>query len=180
MICAVDYLNPQSIDVVYGSSAGTVVDRTLLRDSPLVGPEVYYDRPHDRDENLLIRDDIALGFGLLDPRLFKRCSDTPGTLRASLLNLPFLLKTTVQDTKPPRLGHVRGTTKRRSKWSPGLKSEKAIVLDYKGAFNTLEELTDCMHASYYPVLLTRHEFGYPSVKEKKVPQKHVLGKRRPG
>jgi hypothetical protein len=33
---------------------------------------------------------------------------------------------------------------------PGLKSEKAIVLIIKGAFNTLEELTDCMHAFLLP------------------------------
>jgi hypothetical protein len=46
MICAVDYLNlTQSIDVVYGSSAGTVVGSYFITGQlRWFGPEVYYDR----------------------------------------------------------------------------------------------------------------------------------------
>lgn len=154
MICAVDHLNLTSaIDVVYGSSAGTVVGSYLITGQlPWFGPEVYYDRLTTAgrkfiDSRRLLR---ALGFGLLDPRLFKDVLTRRGHGGKPVLNLPFLLKTTVQDTKP--LNWARFVERQQVQplkvVASGLKSEKAIVLDMEsGAFETLEELTDCMHAS---------------------------------
>jgi predicted acylesterase/phospholipase RssA len=184
MICAVDYLNlTQSIDVVYGSSAGTVVGSYLITGQlPWFGPEVYYDRLTTAgrkfiDSRRLLR---ALGFGLLDPRLFKDVLTRRGHGGKPVLNLPFLLKTTVQDTKPLNWATFvdRQQVQPLKVVASGLKSEKAIVLDYQsGAFATLEELTDCMHASCLlpgiagPVM----NLDTRALKGQKVPQKHVLG-----
>jgi predicted patatin/cPLA2 family phospholipase len=184
MICAVHHLNLTSaIDVVYGSSAGTVVGSYLITGQlPWFGPEVYYDRLTTAgrkfiDSRRLLR---ALGFGLLDPRLFKDVLTRRGQGGKPVLNLPFLLKTTMQDTKP--LDWAKFVE--RQKVQPlkviasGLKSEKAIVLDMKSsAFETLEELTDCMHASCLlpgiagPLM----NLDTRALKGEKVPKKFVLG-----
>jgi predicted acylesterase/phospholipase RssA len=189
MICAVDYLNLTSaIDVVYGSSAGTVVGSYLITGQlPWFGPEVYYDRLTTAgrkfiDSRRLLR---ALGFGLLDPRLFKDVLTRRGHGGKPVLNLPFLLKTTVQDTKPldwatfVERQHVQPLKVIAS----GLKSEKAIVLDMKGhCFETLEELTDCMHASCLlpgiagPLM----NLDTRALKGQKVPKKLVLGNNMKG
>jgi hypothetical protein len=65
------------------------------------------------------------------------------------LNLPFLLKTTVQDTKPP-IGTRSWNDKTPLKVVARSQERKGHCVDYKGAFNTLEELTDCMHAFLLP------------------------------
>jgi len=153
MVCAIHYLNLTStFDAVYGSSAGTVVGAYLITGQlPWFGPEVYYDQLTTAgrkfiDTRRLLR---ALGFGLLDPRLFRDVITRPHHGKP-VLNLPFLLKTTMQETKPLDWDKFV----EMQKFQPlkviasGLKSEKAIVMDYKSkSFETLEELTDCMHAS---------------------------------
>lgn len=154
MVCAIHHLNlTDTIDAVYGSSAGTVVGAYLIAGQlPWFGPEVYYDRLTTAgrqfiDTRRLLR---ALGLGLLDPRLLR---DVVMRRRAGgkpVLNLPFLLKTTVQETKPLDWD----TFVSRQKIQPlnvvtsGLKCEKAVVFNMaNGGFDSLEELTDCMHAS---------------------------------
>ena len=153
MVCAVAYLNlTDTIDVVYGSSAGTIVGAYLITGQvKWLGPEVYYDQLTTAgrafiDTRRLMR---AIGFGLLDPRLLK---DVVWRRRAGkpVLNLPFLLKRTVQVTKP--LNWTKFVEKQAVQplkvVASGLKSEKAVVMDMEqGHFETLEELTDCMHAS---------------------------------
>lgn len=153
MVCALHHLNlTDTIDSVYGSSAGTVVGAYLIsRQLPWFGPEIYYDRLTTAgrqfiDTRRLLR---ALGLGLLDPRLLR---DVVTRRRAGkpVLNLLFLLKTTVQETKPldwKSFAERQGILPLNVVAS-GLKSEKAIVFNMaNGGFDSLDELTDCMHAS---------------------------------
>lgn len=153
MVCALHHLNlTSSLDVVYGSSAGTIVGAYLITGQlPWFGPEVYYDclttaGKQFIDTGRLLR---ALGFGLLDPRLFRDVLTRPSHGKP-VLNLSYLLKKTVQQTKPIDWA----TFVQQQKVLPlkvvasGCKSEKALVLDMEGnAFNELSELADCMHAS---------------------------------
>ena len=153
MICAVHHLNLTScLDVVYGSSAGTVVGSYLMTGQlPWFGPEVYYDQLTTAgrkfiDTRRLLR---ALGLGLLDPRLIKDVIRRRGHGKP-VLNLSFLLKRTVQETKPLDWEKFKAIQKDQPLKivASGLKSEKAMVLDMEsGAFSNLEELTNCMHAS---------------------------------
>ena len=153
MVCAIHHLNLTSaFDVVYGSSAGTIVGSYLITGQmPWFGPELYYDRLTTAGKNFIDTRRLlrALGLGILDPRLIRDVLTRPDYGKP-VLNLPFLLKTTMQETKPLDWQ----TFREKQKELPlkvvvsGLKSEKSIVLDYdKGSFETLSELTDCMHAS---------------------------------
>ena len=183
MICAIHHLNlTDSLDAVYGSSAGTVVGSYLITGQlPWFGPEVYYDRLTTAgrkfiDTRRLLR---AIGFGLVDPRLLKDVL-TRREGGKPVLNLPFLLQTTVQDTKPLDWDKFveRQKVQPLKVIASGLKSEKAIVLDMEsGAFETLEELTNCMHASCLlpgiagPLM----NFDTRALNGTKIPQKFILG-----
>jgi len=154
MVCAVHCLNlTDSIDVVYGSSAGTVVGAYLVTGQlPWFGPEVYYDRLTTAGRDFINTRRLlrALGLGLLDPRLLKDVVMRRQQGGKPVLNLPFLLKTTVQDTKPLDWDKFveRQKVMPLNVVTSGLRSEKSIVLNMaNGGFETLEELTDCMHAS---------------------------------
>ena len=153
MICALGYLNMTSaFDVYYGSSAGTIVGAYAITDQlQWQGPEVYYDSLTTAgrtfiDTRRLMR---AIGFGLVDPRLYKDVLLRPENGKP-VLNLNYLLKTTMQDRKPLDWD----TFVERQKVQPlkvvasGLKSEKAVVMEMsKGHFTTLSEMAECMHAS---------------------------------
>jgi predicted acylesterase/phospholipase RssA len=153
MVCAIHHLNlTDSIDAVYGSSAGTIVGAYMITGQlPWFGPEVYYDRLTTAgrkfiDTRRLLR---ALGLGLLDPRLLRDVV-TRRTAGKPVLNLQFLLKTTVQETKPLDWNKLveRQTIQPLNVIASGLKSEKAVVFNMANrGFETLDELTDCMHAS---------------------------------
>jgi predicted acylesterase/phospholipase RssA len=153
MVCAIHHLNlTDSLNVVYGSSAGTIVGAYLITGQlPWFGPELYYDCLTTAgrrfiDTRRLLR---ALGVGLLDPRLVKDVV-TRRQAGKPVLNLPFLLKQTVQETK--RLDWTkfveRQATLPLNVVTSGLHCESAVVLNMtNGGFETLDELTDCMHAS---------------------------------
>lgn len=153
MICALHHLGlRETVDVVYGSSAGSMIGAYFITGQlPWFGPEVYYDKLTTAgkefiDTRRLLR---SLGFGLVDPRLFKDVMTRPGNGKP-VLNLPFLLKTTMQGTKPLDWK----TFAERQKVQPlkvvasALKSEEPFVMEMaKGHFDSLDELSDCMHAS---------------------------------
>jgi len=153
MICAIHHLNLTSaFDVVYGSSAGTIIGTYLVTGQlPWFGPEVYYDCLTTAgrsfiDTKRLLR---ALGFGLLDPRLLKDVLTRPSHGKP-VLNLPYLLNTTVQNKK--RVDWEKFVEKQ--KFQPlkvvasACKSEKAIAFDMESkSFETLPEFAQCMHAS---------------------------------
>lgn len=152
-MCAIHYLNlTNCIDVVYGSSAGSLIGSYLITEQlPWFGPELYYDKLTTAgrqfiDTRRLLR---ALGFGLLDPRLLKDVLTRPA-FGKPVLNLSFLLQTTMQETKPLDWD----TFVSRQKSMPlkvvvsDLKSERSRALDMKGGyFESLSELSQCMHAS---------------------------------
>ena len=154
MVCAIHHLNlTDTIDVVYGSSAGTVVGAYLItKQLPFFGPEVYYDRLTTAgkkfiDTKRLLR---AIGFGLVDPRLFRDVVTRRQDGGKPVLNLSFLLKTTVQQTKPLDWDTFvqRQSVQPLHVVTSGLNSNKSIVFSMENnGFQTLDELTDCMHAS---------------------------------
>ena len=153
MVCAIDYLGLRDcVDVVYGSSAGSVIGAYFITGQlPWFGPEVYYDQLTTAgksfiDTGRLLR---ALGLGLLNPKLFKdvlfrRNAGKP------LLNLDFLLQKSMQQQKPLNWESFVG----RQEVQPlkiiasGLKKEDLVVMSYQDKdFESLVELSKCMHAS---------------------------------
>lgn len=150
---ALHYLNlTDTFDVVYGSSAGSIIGSYFLtRQLPWFGPELYYDclttaKRGFIDTRRVLR---ALGFGILDPRLTKDVLTRPEEGKP-VLNLSFLLKRTMQETKPLDWDKFV----KINQYQPlkvvasGLKSKEAVVMSMEnGSFRTLEELSDCMHAS---------------------------------
>jgi len=152
MVCAIHHLNlTSSFDAVYGSSAGTVVGAYLITGQlPWFGPEVYYDRLTTAgrdfiDTRRLLR---AIGFGLLDPRLYKDVLTRPQG--KPVLNLSFLFKNTVQETKPLDWDSLVAKSDKLPLYvvASDVKNERSITLNMKdGHFCTLEELANCMLAS---------------------------------
>lgn len=152
MVGAIHHLNlTGSVDVVYGSSAGTIVGAYLITGQlPWFGPEVYYDCLTSAgkgfiDTKRLLR---ALGLGLLDPRLLRDVLTRPAG--KPVLNLPYLLNTTLQGIKPVDWGKfVEMQTSIPLKIIvSGCKSERSIALSMENrAFESLPELADAMHAS---------------------------------
>eukprot|EP00566_Odontella_aurita_P005970 CAMPEP_0113532538 /NCGR_PEP_ID=MMETSP0015_2-20120614/4115_1 /TAXON_ID=2838 /ORGANISM="Odontella" /LENGTH=573 /DNA_ID=CAMNT_0000431511 /DNA_START=413 /DNA_END=2134 /DNA_ORIENTATION=+ /assembly_acc=CAM_ASM_000160 len=153
MVAALHYLGLENtIDIVYGSSAGTVIGAYFItRQLPWFGPEIYYDSLPTAGKSFIDTKRIlrAAGLGLLDPRLLKdviarRSNGKP------LLNLPFLLRTTLQERKPlnwERFCEMQKVQPLKVVAS-GLRSGKSVVLSMEnGGFSSLEELANCMHAS---------------------------------
>jgi len=153
MVAAIYHLGLQdTVDVVYGSSAGTVIGSYFItRQVQWLGPEIYYDSLTMAGKNFIDSKRLlrAMGFGLLDPRqikdvVYRRRDGKP------VLNLDYLLKQTVQRTK--QLDWDKFIEMQRVQplkiVASGLKSEKPILMDYANKnFETLDELTRCMHAS---------------------------------
>ncbi|KAL7480569.1 hypothetical protein ACHAW6_011191 [Cyclotella cf. meneghiniana] len=153
MVAAIHHLGLEdTIDVVYGSSAGTVIGAYFItRQLPWFGPEVYYDALTTAGERFINTKRFlrAVGLGMLDPRLtkdviFRRNHGKP------VLDLSYLLKTTIQENKPLDWD----TFEKMQKVQPlkvmasGLKSLKAVIMDMeRGSFRNLKELARCMHAS---------------------------------
>jgi hypothetical protein len=78
MVAAVHHLGlSDTIDVVYGSSAGTVIGAYFItRQLPWFGPELYYDALTTAGDRFINAKRFlrAVGLGLLDPRLTKDVS----------------------------------------------------------------------------------------------------------
>eukprot|EP00577_Skeletonema_sp_RCC1716_P006255 CAMPEP_0113400088 /NCGR_PEP_ID=MMETSP0013_2-20120614/15924_1 /TAXON_ID=2843 ORGANISM="Skeletonema costatum, Strain 1716" /NCGR_SAMPLE_ID=MMETSP0013_2 /ASSEMBLY_ACC=CAM_ASM_000158 /LENGTH=618 /DNA_ID=CAMNT_0000285109 /DNA_START=70 /DNA_END=1922 /DNA_ORIENTATION=+ /assembly_acc=CAM_ASM_000158 len=153
MVTAIHHLGLEdTIDVVYGSSAGTVIGAYFItRQLPWYGPEVYYDMLTSAGTDFINTKRFlrALGLGFLDPRLakdviFRRNHGKP------VLDLSYLLRTTMQENKPLDWE----TFERMQKVQPlkvmasGLRSEKAIIMDMeRGSFRNIKEMASCMQAS---------------------------------
>lgn len=153
MVCALHHLGLEdTVDVVYGSSAGAVVAAYFCsRQVPWFGPEVYYDQLTTAGEKFIDLKRLlrSLGFGLADPRLFKDVLLRPKNGKP-LLNLDYLVGTTMQVAKPLDFEAFR----RRQKSQPlkivttGLQTEQAMVLSQEsGHFETLDDLCFSLHAS---------------------------------
>eukprot|EP00934_Nitzschia_sp_Nitz4_P003407 Nitzschia sp. Nitz4//scaffold166_size90379//7618//10428//NITZ4_005045-RA/size90379-processed-gene-0.51-mRNA-1//-1//CDS//3329538160//3397//frame0 len=153
MICAVHHLGLRDVvDVVYGSSAGSIIGAYFVTGQlPWFGPELYYDKlPTSGPEFIQTKHlSRALGLGWLDPRHIMDYWFHPNEEKA-VLNLEFLLKKTLQQTKPLDWEKFQ----ERQKVQPlkvvasALKSEKPLVMDMEeGHFESLEDLSNAMHAS---------------------------------
>ena len=153
MVTAIHHLGLEdSIDVVYGSSAGTVIGAYFItRQLPWYGPEVYYDCLTTAGDAFINTKRFlrTLGLGLLDPRLakdvvFRRNNGKP------VLDLSYLLRTTMQENKPldwetfEKMQEVQPLKIMAS----GLRKEEAIIMDMeRGSFRSIEEMASCMQAS---------------------------------
>jgi predicted acylesterase/phospholipase RssA len=153
MVCALHHLGLEdTVDVVYGSSAGAVVAAYFCsRQVPWFGPEVYYDQLTTAGEKFIDLKRLlrSLGFGLVDPRLLKDVLMRPENGKP-VLNLDYLVGTTMQKAKPLDFEAFRA----RQKVQPlkivttGLKSEQPVVLSQaSGHFDTMEDLCSSLHAS---------------------------------
>ena len=153
MVVAIDYLGlRECIDVVYGSSAGSLIGSYFLtKQLPWFGPELYYDSLTTAgnkfiDSKRLLR---AIGFGLVDPRLLKDVITRP-KIGKPVLNLDFLLKYTAMTKKPLNWEKFKELQKVQplKVIASGLKSGRSFILSMEnGDFDSLEEFTNCMHAS---------------------------------
>ncbi|KAL3809075.1 hypothetical protein ACHAXA_007860, partial [Cyclostephanos tholiformis] len=153
MVAAIHHLDlSDAFDVVYGSSAGTVIGAYFItRQLPWFGPELYYDSLTTAGDGFINAKRFlrAIGLGLLDPRLakdviFRRNHGKP------VLDLTYLLNTTMQENKPldweafEEMQEVQPLKVIAS----GLKSQRAFVMDMeRGSFTNIEELACCMRAS---------------------------------
>ncbi len=153
MVTALYYLGLEdTFDVIYGSSAGTIIGAYFnTRQLPWFGPEIYYDSLTTSgktfiDSKRLLR---ALGLGLADPRLMKDVLTRP-RFGKPVLNLDFLLKTTVQERKPLDWDKFVEMQKVQpiKVVASGLKSQKSVTYSMKnGDYTCIEEFTAAAHGS---------------------------------
>jgi len=156
MAAAVQYLGLEdTIDVVYGSSAGSLVGAYFISGQlPYFGPEVYYDvltyaGSEFIDKSAILR---STGLGLLDWRLKSINRLFRTRMGKSVLNLDFLLFDVVHNIKP--LDWNIFWPKQENNIQPlkiiasGLLSKKAIIMSAAdGHFKSRNELSECMRAS---------------------------------
>lgn len=153
MVTAIHHLGLEdTVDCVYGSSAGTVIGAYFItRQLPWFGPELYYDSLTTAGNTFINSKRIlrAVGLGLLNPRLlkdviFRRNNGKP------VLDLNYLLNTTMQENKPLDWETFEEMQKVQplKVMASGLKSERAFIMDMeKGSFSNIEEMACCMRAS---------------------------------
>lgn len=153
MVCALHHLGLRdAVDVVYGSSAGSIVGAYFITGQlPWFGPELYYDKLTTAGKDFIDTRRLSrvLGVGLADPRLLKDVLTRPNNGKP-VLNLSFLLNDTMQRSKPldwEKFSH-RQSVQPLKVVASGLKSEAPVVMDMEnGHFESLEELGHCMRAS---------------------------------
>ena len=145
-----------SVDVVYGSSAGTLVGAYMIsKQLPYFGPEIYYDVLTSAGEKFIDAQAIlrSCGLGLFDLRLQSLRSLFRDRMGKPVLNLDYLLTTIVQRIKP--LDWSTFWSKQQSPATQplkivtsGLLSRQSVVLSAENDnFKTAAELAECMKAS---------------------------------
>ncbi|KAJ1440264.1 acyl transferase/acyl hydrolase/lysophospholipase [Ochromonadaceae sp. CCMP2298] len=156
MITAFNYLGLQdSIDVVYGSSAGSLVGAYFLAEQvPHYGLEVYYDILPAAGREFIDAQSIlrSCGLGLFDLR-FKSIVDLfTDRMGKPVLNLSYLLDSIVQNTR--QLDWAVFWEKQRTGRQPlkvvasGLLSQQSVIMSAADRnFESLPELCECMKAS---------------------------------
>eukprot|EP01036_Dinobryon_divergens_P027851 gene27851-36696_t len=156
MISAVKYLGLEdAVDVVYGSSAGSLVGAYFIADQlPYTGPEVYYDVLTTAGKEFIDAQAIlrSCGLGIFDLRLKSLIDLFKDRMGKPVLNLNYLFDTIVQRIKPLSfdvLWEKQLNQKIELKVvASGLLSRKSVVLSaQQGNFQDLQELAECMKAS---------------------------------
>lgn len=156
MISAVWHLGlKDSIDVVYGSSAGSLVGAYFISGQlPHFGPEIYYDVLTTAGEEFIDKKSIlrSMGLGALDLRKYRFKELLRNRMGRPVLNLKFLLEKIVQTIKPldwDTFYENQITKKQELKIvASGLLSRKAVVMSYSNNnFRSVQELGQCMKAS---------------------------------
>mmetsp|Transcript_25914 Transcript_25914/g.39719 ORF Transcript_25914/g.39719 Transcript_25914/m.39719 type:complete len:551 (+) Transcript_25914:220-1872(+) len=153
MVGAIYYLGLEdTFDVIYGSSAGTVIGAYFnTRQLPWFGPEIYYDSLTTAgkkfiDTKRLLR---TLGLGLLDPRLikdfiFRNSNGMP------VIKLEYLLKETMQEKKPLDWDKFVEMQKVQplKVVASALNKQESVVFDLaNGGFTNIQELSGSMQGS---------------------------------
>jgi predicted patatin/cPLA2 family phospholipase len=156
MVSALPYLGLEdTVDVVYGSSAGSLVGAYFIgRQLPHFGPEVYYDVLTSAGKEFIDAQAIlrSCGLGLLDIRLDSLKSLYKDRIGKPVLSLDYLMDVIVKKIKPldwDIFWHKQEENTQVLKVvASGLLSRKAVVMSAeKKNFQTLAELTECMRAS---------------------------------
>ena len=97
MISALTHLNlTDSVDIVYGSSAGSLVGAYFISGQlPYEGPEVYYDILTSAGKDFIDSQSIlrSIGLGLFDLRFSSFVSLFKDQMGKPVLNLDYLLNT---------------------------------------------------------------------------------------
>ena len=160
MVSAVWYLGlSDSIDIVYGSSAGSLVGAYFIANQlPYYGPEIYYKYLAEAKDNFIDKKQLlrSIGLGLFDfrPNSFKQLFTS--YFGKPVLNLDYLLNNIVQNLQPLNWNlfwsKQIGTTSEKKQIlkvvTSGLISKRSILLTAKdNNFKTLIELTNCLRAS---------------------------------
>ena len=156
MVTALWHLGLQdSIDVVYGSSAGSLVGAYFIsRQLPYFGTEIYYDLLTSAgqefiDVQALLR---ACGLGLLDLRVDSLIRLFTDRMGKPVINLDYLLDTIVQRTKPLDWNTFWAKQESRNQTlkviASGLLSKRSVAMSAEdGNFRNIQELANCMKAS---------------------------------
>lgn len=145
MAAALKYLGLQdAIDVVYGSSAGSIIGAYFVSGQvPLYGASIYYDSIcSDRfiSKRALLSSPYLLG------RSGRAVKDTAGNKVRPVLYLDALLDEVMKDTKPLDWdAFVKHSAKQPLK--PVASSLTAMRSEILDGFSTLDELLDCLRAS---------------------------------
>jgi len=145
MVAALKYLGLQdAIDVVYGSSAGSIIGAYFVSgQGPLYGASIYYDSIcSDRfiSKRALLSSPYLLG------RSGRAVTDASGNKVRPVLYLDALLDEVMKETKPLDWdAFARHAAKQPLK--PVASSLTAMRSEILDGFSTLDELLDCLRAS---------------------------------
>lgn len=145
MAAALKYVGLQdAIDVVYGSSAGSIIGAYFVSGQvPLYGASIYYDSIcSDRfiSKRALLSSPYLLG------RSGRAVTDTAGNKVRPVLYLDALLDEVMKETKPLDWNaFVKHSAKQPLK--PVASSLTAMRSEILDGFSTLDELLDCLRAS---------------------------------
>ena len=156
MVTAIWYLGlKDTIDVVYGSSAGSLIGAYFISGQlPYFGPEIYYDVLTTAGNEFIDKKSIlrSAGLGALDLRIGSVKRMYRNRMGRPVLNLNFLLEKIVQTIKPLDWSNfyeqqISGKQELKIVAS-GLLSRKAVVMSAKkNNFRNVQELGKCMKAS---------------------------------
>ena len=151
MVTALWHLGLQdSVDVVYGSSAGSLVGAYFIsRQLPYFGTEIYYDLLTSAgkefiDVQALLR---ACGLGLLDLRVDSLIRLFTDRMGKPVINLDYLLDNIVQRTKPLDWSTFWAKQESRNQTlkviASGLLSKRAVAMSAEdGNFRNIQELAN--------------------------------------